>query len=154
MKKIMLCLLVLCLMLTLTACGGDKGKEVDLNALTTELTGSGAFTMDISQFAMNALAAPTYGFDAAKTKSCSYFYDNGSNEELLVVEATDGAAAEEIEQCCQQRVELQKAALENYNPDAIPRLDSAVLVRSGNYVVFVVSSDSAAVKAIVDSHLQ
>ena len=155
MKKLIACLLALCLVFLLAACGGGKDKTVDLQALAADLAASSAFTMDISQYALDAsIAAPTYGYDEADVKICQYYYNNGSNEEVLLVQASDSAAADKIEQCCHSRVELQKAALEAYNPDAIPRLDGAVVAKSGDYVVFVVANDNAAAKTVVDKYVQ
>ena len=155
MKKIIGCLLAICMIFLLTACGGGKDTAVDLNALATELAGSAAFTENIGGYAVDAkLAGPTYGFDAGSVKSCLYYYNSTSNEELLAVEANDADAAGTVEQCCRSRIEMQKAALAAYNPDAIPRLDSALVVRSGNYVVFVVAQDSGAAKTVVDKYLK
>lgn len=155
MKKLIVCLLALCLILLLTACGGGKAKEVDLDALAAELAGSSAFTMDISGYALaQNIAEMTFSLDSGALKSCQYYYNNGSNEELLLAQTADEAAAETLEQACLNRVELQKSALVNYNPDAIPRLDNAVVVRSGSYVIYVVAEDGAAAKTIVDKYVK
>lgn len=155
MKRIVICLLAVSMILLLASCGGGKAKNVDLNALTGELTGSGAFTADISGFSLDPnITAMTFGFAAEDLKSCQYYYNNGSSEELLVAEAADADTASRLEELCKNRVELQKSALANYNPDAIPRLDSAVIEKSGSYLVYVVSADSAAVKTVVDKYFK
>ena len=155
MKKVLVCLLAVSLILLLTACGGGKAKNVDLNALAGELTGGSAFTADISGFSLaQNIAEMTFGFSAEQVVSCQYYYNNGSNEELLVAQAADADSASALEEMCQTRVELQKSTLVNYNPDAIPRLDSAVIEKSGNYVVYVVCADSAAAKTVVDKYFQ
>ncbi len=153
MKKIVTCLLALCLILSLTACGGKK--DVDLDALASELTASAAFTMDMSQCVVQAaVAAPTYGYDAADAADVRFYYNNGTAEEIFLVKAASEDAAASLEQICQDRVANQQAVLESYNPDAIPRLQSAVIVRSGVYVVLVVANDNAAAKAVVDKYLK
>lgn len=156
MKKIITCLIALSLILTLTACGGGgKKTEADLDALASELTASAAFSMDMGQYAMQAeLAAPTYGYDAASVTNVKFFYNNGTAEEIFLAQAADENAAASLEQLCKDRVANQQTVLESYNPDAIPRLQSAVIARSGVYVVLVVANDAAAAKTIVDKYVK
>lgn len=154
MKKAIALIVAVCMLLLLTACGGGK-KDVDIDALAKELAASGAFTMDISQYAMNAdLAAPTYGFDAADVENSVFYFISGTGEEIFLAKASSEDAAAKLEGLCADRVTAQKASLENYAPDAIPRLDSAVTVRQGLYVIFVVADDSGAVKTIVDKYVK
>ncbi len=155
MKKTIACLLALCLILTLTACGGGKKTEVDLDALASELTASTAFTMDMGQYAMQGeLAAPTYGYEAADVTNVKFYYNNGTAEEIFLAQASGEDAAASLEQLCKDRVANQQTVLASYNPDAIPRLQSAVIVRSGVYVVLVVANDSAAAKTVVDKYVK
>ena len=155
MKKAIALIIAVCMMLLLTACGGGKAKDVDIDALAQELAGSGAFTMDISQYAMNAdLAGPTYGFDAADVEHSVFYFISGTGEEIFLAKASSEDAAAKLEGLCADRVAGQKASLENYVPEAIPRLDSAVTVRQGLYVIFVVADDSAAAKTIVDKYVK
>lgn len=155
MKKAIALIVAACMLLLLTACGGGKARDVDLDALAKDLAASGAFTMDISQYAMNAdLAAPTYGFDAGDVEKSVFYFISGTGEEIFLAKAASEDAAEKLEGLCADRVTAQKASLENYAPDAIPRLDNAVTVRQGLYVVFVVAEDSAAAKTIVDKYVK
>ena len=157
MKKIIACLLMICLLLLLTACGGGKEKEtaIDLEALANDLTASAAFTMDMSQYKMNEqLAAPTYGYDGADVESASYYFNNGSAEEIFLAKAKDAKAAEGLEELCKARVQNQITSLQSYIPEAVPRLESAVIARSGSYVVLVVANDGAAAQSIVDGYFK
>ena len=126
-----------------------------LLVLAGELAASSAFTMDISQYAMNAeLAGPTYGFDAADVEKSVFYFISGTGEEIFLAKAASEDAAAKLEGLCADRVTAQKASLENYAPDAIPRLDSAITVRQGQYVIFVVANDSAAAKTVVDKYVK
>ena len=155
MKKAIALIVTVCMMLLLTACGGGKAKDVDLDALAGDLTASGAFTMDMNQYAMNGdLAAPTYGFDAGDVEKCVFYFVSGTGEEIFLAKAVSEDAAARLEGLCADRVASQKASLENYVPEAIPRLDSAVTVRQGQYVIFVVANDGAAAKAVVDKYVK
>ncbi len=153
MKKITALLLAACMLLLFTACGG--GKEVKIDELSAELVASGAFTMDMGQYAMNAaLAGPTYGFDEADVTESVFYFNNATAEEIFLAKAADKDAAAKLEGLCKTRVESQKAALEMYAPDAIPRLDNAIVVTADNYVIFVVANDAAAARTIVDKYMK
>ena len=153
MKKIVLCLLAVCMLLQLTACGG--GKEVDMDALAAELVASSAFTMDMSQYAPNPTAiAGTYGFDESEVvKSCMYV-NTGTAEEIFLAQAADSKAADHLEELCAERIEAQSFWLKSYVPEALPRLDNAIVKRSGNFVLLVVADNADTAKSIVDKYLK
>ena len=155
MKKAIALIVTMCMLLVLTACGGGKAKDVDIDALAGELAASGAFTMDMGQYAMDAsLAAPTYGFDAADVEHSVFYFISGTGEEVFLAKAASEDAAARLEGLCADRVAAQKASLANYAPEAIPRLDSAITVRQGQYVIFVVANDSAGARAVVDKYVK
>ena len=154
LQKLTAGLLALVLALALTACGGGK-KDVDLDALAADLTASGAFTMDMNQFkATEAAAAGTYGFDAAQVAKCALYVNTGTGEEIFLAHAADEKTADAIEQLCKDRVEAQTVWMQNYIPEAVPRLENAVIAKNGAYVVLVVADDSAAAKGIVDKYMK
>lgn len=153
MKKLAICLLTLIMVLLLTACGG--GKDVDLDALAGELTSSAAFTMDMTQFqASDSAAAGTYGFDAAEVTRSTLYVNTGTAEEIFLAQGKDSKAADHLEELCKSRIEAQTSWMSSYVPEAVPRLENAVLARSGSYVVLVVADDSAAAKTIVNKYVK
>ena len=152
MKKILAFVLALCMALSLCACGGSKAKEIDLDALAEELLASGAFTDLLSQPAAG-VAARLYGFeDGDVVKAVLYTGTGATAEEIFLAEASDSASASALKAACEHRVETQKLAFENYAPGEVSKLDGAVLVTSGNVVIFVVAADAAAAQSVVDSH--
>lgn len=153
MKRIAICILVVLMIVTLTACGG--GKDVDLDALAGELTASAAFTMDMTQFqASESVIAGTYGFDAGEVTKCSLYVNTGTAEEIFLAQAKDSKAADRLEELCKTRVEAQTTWMQSYVPEAVPRLQNAIIAKSGSYVVMVVADDSAAAKSIVDGYMK
>lgn len=153
MKRAAICLLTLILVLLLTACGG--GKDVDLDALAADLTASAAFTMDMSQFqAGDSAIAGTYGFEEGQVTKSLMYYNTGTAEEIFLAQAKDGEAADAVEELCRTRVEAQTAWMQSYVPEAVPRLENAVIEKSGSYVALVVANDSAAAKSIVDKYMK
>lgn len=153
-KKLIVCLLILALVLCLTACGGDKGKDVDIEALATDLVGSAAFVSDMSQYQVaSAAAAGSYGFSTDDVEKCIMYYNGAEGEELFLAKTVDGKA-DNLKTLCQNRVQNQKTSLQSYVPAAIPRLDSAIIQTTGNYVIFVVADNAAAAQTIIDGYLK
>lgn len=154
MKKIAIALLAAVLALCLTACGGgDSQKDIDLDALAADILDSGAFSDLLSQPA-GGVPAKIYGFEEGDVSQCVMYYGTGATaEEIFLAKAADSAAASRLAESCRKRVSDQKAAFENYVPAEIPKLDSAVLETSGDYVFLVVSGDSQAVRAVMDGYL-
>lgn len=153
MKRAIVCLLTVVMILSLSACGG--GKDVDLQALAGDLVASAAFTEDMSQYA----AAPgvsqgLYQYEAADVEECLLYCNPTSAEEIFLAKATGEDAAKTLEGICSARVENQISWLQNYTPDAVPRLENAILTVEGNYVIFVVANDAAAAQSVVDGYLK
>ena len=133
-KKLGVCLLVLTLILCLASCGGGKAKDVDINALAKDLTASAAFTEDM--------------------ESCVLYANTSTGEEIFLAKAASADSAKNVSALCQQRVSDQKSVLESYVPEAIPRLDSAIVTVKGENVIFVVANDAAAAQTIVDKYVK
>ena len=153
MKKLLIILMALAMLAGLCACGGGgEAKEIDLDALAAELTACEAFTDILSQPA-DGVAARLYGFEDGDVVKCVMYTGTGATaEEIFLAQAADGAAAAALKTACEQRVENQKLAFRSYAPAEVEKLDNAVIMTSGNYVVLVVSADAAAVRSIVESY--
>ncbi len=70
-------------------------------------------------------------------------------EEIACFEATDEAAAAEIETALEARIEAQKVAFEDYQPQEMEKLGSPVLSVQGKYVFMCISDDNAKAEEII-----
>lgn len=153
MKKITAILLALVLALSLCACGGGSGgKDIDAEALAGALLDGGAFT-DLLSRPADGVAARLYGYDEGDVSQVILYTGTGATaEEIFIAKAHDASGANAIKTLCETRASNQKLAFENYAPDEVTKLDSAVLAVSGNTVIFVVAADAAAAQSVVDSY--
>ena len=152
-KRLAVCLLTIALMLCLASCGGDK--DIDLKALGQDLANSTAFSVDMNQFAAaDGIAAGVYRFSADEAESSVMYYSGSTGEEMLLAKAKDANAASHLEELCRTRVSDQQSVLQSYVPEAIPRLQNAIIAKSGSYVIFVVANDAAAAQSVVDKYLK
>lgn len=151
MKKIMLTMMALCLFVTAFAgCGGKSNeKEYDLEALSSEIVASDAFSDILNQ--VNPDIAPTfYGFDAADVESMSLYCSTGATtEEVGIFKCKDEDAASRVLEKAKERVDFQKTSYESYAPAEVPKLNDAIVKAEGVYVFYIVANDYTAVNKIL-----
>ena len=99
--------------------------------------------------------AQLYGIDEDTILDCvCYVAANtaSSADELTVFVLTGENGARLAEEACQKRVENQIEASRNYTPAAAPRLETAVIRRIGNTVLFAVGDPERLPKAVDRLH--
>ena len=72
-------------------------------------------------------------------------------EEVAVFTAPDEATASTMKNNVQEFLNDQKTSFEDYIPEEAQRIDDAVLVVKGNYVILCVSGDSDKAQEIIDN---
>ena len=101
------------------------------------------------------IVSQLYGIDEDAVQDCiCYMAANtaSSADELTIFILTDEDAARLAEDACQKRVENQIEASRNYAPAAVPRLENAVIRRSGNTVLFAVGDPKRLLGAVDGLH--
>ena len=150
MKKI---LAVTFAFLLLCGCGSRNNAKppydvahVNLLMESAAFEGSEMAPLDMDVVAM------LYGIDPATITDGVYYMavnTSASADELLVLILTDEQAAMDAKGACERRLQDQIAVCTDYCPAAVPRLESAVLDRIGNTLLFAVG-DEAAFSKILD----
>ena len=74
-------------------------------------------------------------------------------EELAVFEAKDAAAAASLAEKLQARNSERLADYADYLPAEVPKLENAVIISGGRYVVLCVATDASAVKELAEKTL-
>ena len=140
--------IVLAVVLSLGIGGGSnavsKADPQDVEAAVTAV-------MDMSEMLPgdNQLIKRFYGLDPAQFESCILYYPttNMMAEELLIVKLSDNAQQEQVRKAAQRRIDTQKTTFEGYGVEQFEMLTSnSVIEVRGNYVLFVVSPNSAEVR--------
>ncbi len=157
--------------LAMTACGGsdDKKTEAKKTETTTAaaantannaadvanaIKNGGEFKDSLEELDSDMALSKIYELEDVSVDD-SFFYTNTNStaEEIAVVRLKDDADADKVKAAFQQRVADQKEACEDYLPDEITKLDNALITKSGNYMILVISCDSDKANAAINSVL-
>jgi len=150
-KKIALLLALVCLVSALAGCGGKK--EMEPQAFVDELLSGAAFTDSLNRLEDDVVPILYEVETADYTSAIVYAGTAATAEEIAVFEAVDAAAADRLLTAAQKRVDEQIESYKDYGPAAAMTLENAIVKKSGNYVVVVVCTDSAAAKKIADKYI-
>lgn len=97
----------------------------------------------------NAMIKRFYGLDPSAYESCILYYPNTNMmaEELLIVKLKDLSQQETVRAAAQARIATQKTTFEGYGVEQFEMLSSNAIVEvRGNYILFVVNDQAAAVR--------
>ena len=154
MKQRMTILSVLLCALLLTAgCGGSKTISLSASSMADTLREKVAFTDQMEKADADTVYA-LYHLSADQVAEQSVYVSTGATaEEIAVFAAKDEAAVKQIEQAVQKRLQTQKDGFADYLPAEMDKLNQAVIVTEGRYVIFCVASDAGQVRSVVHSFL-
>lgn len=156
-KRVILCALALLVMLS--GCGGSGNETAAEMPYTLDdaqtLLDAGLFDGDMGMLDDSYVISMLYHIDEDSIQACvSYQAANTSvsADEVTILILKDEDAAQAAEAGCHQRVEEQIDASRNYTPAAVPRLEEAVIRRSGNTVLLAVGDPDGLAGAVDKLH--
>lgn len=136
------------LTLALSACG-SKAQEVDIDQMAADLSEKVSFVDELSQ--VDESVIPML-YSLEYSDAVLYMGSGATAEEVAVFACADSQAAQTALEGAKAHIESQKEAYENYVPEEVKRLDSAVLQQQGKYVVVVVTEDSQTAQDILEEY--
>lgn len=146
MIKITTILLVAMVTIMTFGCGKEEVADIDIDRLCSELLEQAEFEDELSQVDDEVIKM-LYGInDYAQAQV--YISSGATAEEIAVFEFSDTNTATNGFQMAQNRLEEQKEDFESYIPKEIRKLDRAVVLKVGKYVVVCVSNGDTAEKII------
>ena len=148
-------LITLCVaMLCIAGCGGKAEKSLDVAAFASA-------AVEKMDFGDELMAVPEqmlsdyYTLPKGKVSEYAvYVSGTGATASELAVFKCSSDAVKDVEAAVKTRIEEQIASYANYRPDEKFRLENALLVTEGNYVVFAVSNDNAAIEKLLESSMK
>lgn len=152
LNRIAALVLALALVFALSACGGNEDKTIDINALAQQLVDAGTFGEPMNPLD-SAVALGLYGA-SEDTKVCAYAGTVATAEEVAVFECADENAANTLKTSLEQRNQNRIAQYASYDAEEVPKLENAVIISGGRYVVIIVAQDASAAEEIAVSALK
>ncbi|MDR3765647.1 MAG: DUF4358 domain-containing protein [Butyricicoccus sp.] len=135
----------------LTACG-SKLNIVPADAIQ-EMKEQIAFTDQFETLDREG-ACRVYGVDEELVDDSAALAGSGATAESLSVwKAVDAKSAEQVEEELQVFVDGYIEGYSDYKPEEVPKLESAIMSREGQYVILCISADNAAAETVVDQVL-
>ncbi|MBR5409868.1 MAG: DUF4358 domain-containing protein [Clostridia bacterium] len=97
-----------------------------------------------------SIGAARFGLSAADYSDIAYYAATAAvTDEVLVVKLSSSAAAANVNAAFAARQAAQIEDYEDYVPTEVPKLENAVMYRSGDWMVFCVSADAAAARGVI-----
>lgn len=156
MKKIIALILALVLVFSFAGCtGNEETKEPETTNINVEdVYASIENAVELNEMTIlgEDMILNLLGIEAEKTVQLKVAEaaDGLLADEIWLVEAVDEAAAKEIVDLANTRIELQAAASKTYSPEQHEIVNKAQIITSGNFVAFIVSPSVDDIVAVVN----
>ena len=142
MKKITA--IISALVLSIMCLSGCGGSEIDMTEAANSLLTGVTFAEELQPTSEN-ISLRRLGLNEADVESCiAYASTNAVVDEFAIVKATNPEGVE-------SSIDSQIQTYQSYAPDEVAKLNNAIVQVSGDYVIYVVSSDNTAAQSVVDS---
>ena len=153
MKRLMSLLLVIMLMVSLTACGGNDSANAVAPNMQTVFE---AMSANLPDDAMAFDADYVFNAYGVKAEDCKQqvvvsYYDGAVTAEIWLIEAVSQDALNAIKALAQSRLESMQEQFQSYDPKAYALTQDAQLFTEGNCLVFVVSENADALVSVYKS---
>ena len=142
---------VFCLLLS--GCGEKApaaAAAYDPAATAEALMASNAFSGALEEIDQEMIPA-YYGLDEGTIQEAvAYGSLSAGAEEIVVLVLKDEEGTKAAVEALKARVESQKQALKDYQPEEVAKLDGAIVDQRGNSALLVVAADASAAQTVLD----
>jgi hypothetical protein len=125
-------------------------RDIDTDRLAEQLNANLRFSETLT--ALDAESAERlYRIDQSDVREVTAYIGSGATvDEFSIWKATNDEAVERVKERIQTRLRGQKEGYADYKPEEVPKLERAVLIQNGPYVIFCVSEDAGDAKKIIN----
>lgn len=147
MKKILSLILSIIICIGAASCSGTA-KEIDITALAQELISAQIFDEDLTEV-KSSVTAKRLGLPEENIEECvAYAGTKAVVDEIVLIKAKEGTYGD-VQAALNKHVETQIASYSSYRPEEVPKLEDAVSVSFGNYVMLIVANDAEKADEII-----
>ncbi len=149
MKRFICAALVSVLIISLVGCGGGNSVTVDTDALASSIEEGGLFVDTLAPIDESVIGT-IIGVDTELCSSSLYRIGSGNTgEEYGIFVCNSEADAKTVAEQLEARKSTLHDMYESYAPEALVRIDNAIVKRAGVYVAFVSADNYSAASEIL-----
>lgn len=154
MKKSFALLIAMALLFCIAGCASGGESVIDLDALDAALAEKAPFIETLEPIDSD-LGCMICQLDEADCEKAIFRFSSGATaEEVVLIKAKDKDALKRIEKVINDRLAFQKDSFANYIPSEVPKIESAIIKTSGNYLVYCVADDLSAAQDVIDLYFR
>ncbi len=129
------------------ACGGkSSGKQPAAAEVVKAVAAQMSFSDTMSEGEQSMFTA-RYEIDAALLEDQALYVGTlATADELMVMKLKDQKDVQAAKDAISAHLEDQKFAFETYIPEEMPKIENAVVLTNGNYVLLAVAADTSKVE--------
>lgn len=143
------------MVVSLSACS-KKGtmKDIEVETLAESLRNDIVYEDELSSIDLETAEAIYDITDIKIADSAIYVGSGATAEEIAVFQCETEEDAKKLETVLKSRVEEQTESFRDYVPKGLEKLEKAVIVVKGKYVILSVSNEDAKAKEIIQNAFQ
>lgn len=155
LKKLSYIIIALMMVVSLSACS-KKGtmKDIEVGTLAESLQNDIVYEDELSSIDLETAEAIYDITDIKIADSAIYVGSGATAEEIAVFQCETEEDAKKLETVLKSRVEEQTESFRDYVPKELEKLEKAVIVVKGKYVILSVSNEDAKAKEIIQNAFQ
>lgn len=148
-------LLIMSVLLLTAACTSSNEKTLDIDAFCKQALETVAYDDELIRLS-EKLAGEYYdlGFEGLEEYAIYVSATSATANELTVMKLSDQKAVKAARAAVEKRIAAQTATYENYRPDERFRLENALVLDQGRYLLFSASPDNSAIEKLFEQSLQ
>ncbi|GAB6109736.1 DUF4358 domain-containing protein [Fusibacter bizertensis] len=152
LSKGLILVLLLIMMPYISGCSHKK-VVLDIEKVASEIASKDYFGEDFFTVESNAILQ-MYGVEIKDVKVVGYKSSGGLADELTFFEATNEEDAKSVYDLASEHIADSKEGYQSYKPDEVYKLEHAILLREGNYVIVCVNGSYDDLKTLIKSYLK
>lgn len=152
MKRLFCGLIAVMLMFVLVSCGSQT-TQIDKNALASHILQNVSFAEHLEEID-SEYAVSSFDLDP---ESCSAVCFNSSAavaDTLTIFEANDESYVSAINEAVNAKIDYLKEGYSDYGPAEVPKIENAVVITEGRFVVFCICPDSGAAEKVIQNFIK
>ena len=142
---------VLLAVCSLAACGSESAANVDLKSALSDINSQFGLS-DLKVLENTSDLDRYYSVSEADVKSFAAELTTAAKQynEVIIIEANDAAAAENIKSALNAHLDSQLSTAKSYDADAVAMIESCSVKTSGNFVYLVIGESAAAINSLIE----